>query len=157
MGRFLGWTRPLHPQKASPELGVKTMKKYYWLLSITALTMAASGANAQFSDQNAKPEAPAALEAQSESPIMTMSELDSMRGGTQIAINSQTLNAENTGNTIGGDFTAGAVSLADVAPVDGSWQRNARSGFTGLGHFVFTPGAQAALQAGLSVTINISD
>lgn len=123
------------------------MKKYYWLLSITALTMATSGANAQFSDQNAKPEAPAALEAQSESPIMTMSELDSMRGGTQIAINSQTLNAENTGNTIGGDFTAGDVSLAD----------NALSGFNGLGNFVFNTGAQSALQAGLSVTINISD
>ena len=109
--------------------------------------MAASGANAQFSDQNAKPEAPAALEAQSESPIMTMSELDSMRGGAQIAINSQTLNAENTGNTIGGDFTAGDVSLAD----------NALSGFNGLGNFVFNTGAQSALQAGLSVTINISD
>ena len=130
------------------------MKNHYCLLTITALAMIASNAsiaNAQVAsplpDQGTKSQAPATSELQSESPLLSMSELDSMRGGTQIAINNQTLNAENTGNSIGGDFTAGDVSLAD----------NALSGFNGLGNFVFNTGAQSALQAGLSVTINISD
>lgn len=130
------------------------MKNHYCLLTITALAMIASNAsmaNAQTAsplpDQGTNSQAPATSELQSESPLLSMSELDSMRGGTQIAINNQTLNAENTGNSIGGDFTAGDVSLAD----------NALSGFNGLGNFVFNTGAQSALQAGLSVTINISD
>lgn len=123
------------------------MTKQYWLLTITALAMVASNANAQVTDQDATPKAPATLEQQSASPLLSVTELDDVRGGAQIAINNQTLNSNNTGNTIGGDFTAGDVSLAD----------NALSGFNGLGNFVFNTGAQSALQAGLSVTINMSD
>ncbi|MEH6758507.1 MAG: hypothetical protein V7676_13495 [Parasphingorhabdus sp.] len=123
------------------------MKKYYWLLAIAPLAMTASNASAQVADQDANLKAPATVEQQSGSPLLSMTELDEMRGGTQIAINNQTLNAENSGNSIGGDFTAGDVSLSD----------NALSGFNGLGNFVFNTGAQSTLQAGLSVTINISD
>lgn len=123
------------------------MKKQYWLLTIAPLAMAASNVSAQTVAEDAKSQTPATAEQQSESPLLSMTELEDMRGGTQIAINNQTLNAENSGNSIGGDFTAGDVSLAD----------NALSSFNGLGNFVFNTGAQSSLQAGLSVTINISD
>ncbi len=78
---------------------------------------------------------------------MSLEELDELRGGTQIAINEQTFNSDNTGNTINGDFTAGDVNLSD----------NSLSSFNGLGNIVINTGAQSALQAGLAVTINITD
>jgi hypothetical protein len=78
---------------------------------------------------------------------MSLDELNALRGGTQIAINEQTFNSDNTGNTINGDFTAGDVNLSD----------NSLSSFNGLGNIVINTGAQSALQAGLAVTINITD
>ena len=129
------------------------MKKYLRILAVAPLTMIASQslAQAQPTVQASPHSAPAApvgsTSVPKESPVMTMSELGEMRGGAQIAINNQTLNAANTGNIIEGDFNAGDVSLGD----------NALSDFNGLGNFVFNTGAQSSLQAGLSVTINISD
>ncbi|QTD55221.1 hypothetical protein [Parasphingorhabdus cellanae] len=122
------------------------MKKHFWLLMI-APAMTASHASAQVTDQDAAPQAPATTAQPSESPLMSLDELDELRGGTQVAINQQTFNSENTGNTIGGDFTAGDVNLSD----------NSLSGFNGLGNVVINTGAQSALQAGLAVTINITD
>ncbi|MFC4291569.1 hypothetical protein ACFOWX_03980 [Sphingorhabdus arenilitoris] len=86
-----------------------------------------------------KPETP--------SGMVSLGELSQLRGGAQIAINNQTLNSTNTGNVIGGNFTAGDVNLGD----------NALSNFNGLGNFVFNTGAQSSLQAGLSVTLNVSE
>lgn len=131
------------------------MKKHFWLLTIAPLAMTASHASAQVTDQTPAPQAPAipapqapaTTAQQSASPLMSMDELDELRGGTQIAINDQTFLSENTGNTINGDFTAGDVNLSD----------NSLSSFNGLGNIVINTGAQSALQAGLGVTINITD
>lgn len=123
------------------------MKKHFWLLAIAPLAMTASNASAQVADQNAAPQAPATTAQPSASPLMSMDELDELRGGTQIAINEQTFNSDNTGNTINGDYTAGDVNLSD----------NSLSSFNGLGNIVINTGAQSALQAGLGVTINITD
>ncbi len=123
------------------------MKKHFWLLMTAPLAMTASHASAQVADQNAAPQAPATTEQQSASPLMSLEELDELRGGTQVAINEQTFNSDNTGNTINGDFTAGDVNLSD----------NSLSSFNGLGNIVINTGAQSALQAGLAVTINITD
>jgi hypothetical protein len=123
------------------------MKKHFWLLTIAPLAMTASHASAQVTDQNAAPQAPATTAQPSESPLMSLDELNELRGGTQIAINEQTFNSDNTGNTINGDFTAGDVNLSD----------NSLSSFNGLGNIVINTGAQSALQAGLAVTINITD
>ncbi|WP_422345778.1 hypothetical protein [Parasphingorhabdus sp.] len=123
------------------------MKKHFWLLTIAPLAMTASHASAQVTDQSAAPQAPATTAQPSESPLMSLDELNELRGGTQIAINEQTFNSDNTGNTINGDFTAGDVNLSD----------NSLSSFNGLGNIVINTGAQSALQAGLAVTINITD
>ncbi len=123
------------------------MKKHFWLLTIAPMAMTASHASAQVTDQNAAPQAPATTAQPSESPLMSLDELNALRGGTQIAINEQTFNSDNTGNTINGDFTAGDVNLSD----------NSLSSFNGLGNIVINTGAQSALQAGLAVTINITD
>jgi len=123
------------------------MKKHFWLLTIAPLAMTASHASAQATDQGVAPQAPATTAQQPASPLMSMDELDELRGGTQIAINEQTFSSENTGNTIGGDYTAGDVNLSD----------NSLSSFNGLGNIVINTGAQSALQAGLGVTINITD
>ncbi|WP_229955700.1 hypothetical protein [Parasphingorhabdus litoris] len=123
------------------------MKKLSWLLMTAPLMMTASHVSAQVTDQTAAPQAPATTAQQSESPLMSLDELDELRGGTQVAINQQTFNSENTGNKINGDFTAGDVNLSD----------NSLSSFNGLGNVVINTGAQSALQAGLAVTINITD
>ena len=131
------------------------MNNHHLALAIMPFTLAAAPVAAQQTggEENMAPATstskaqPLAAEGQSESPMLSMNELDEMRGGTQIAINNQLLNAENTGNTINGDFTAGDVSLAD----------NAFSNFSGLGNFVFNTGAQSSLQAGMSITINVEN
>lgn len=131
------------------------MNKYHLALAIAPFALAAAPIGAQQTGGEAIT-APASsnsaareIEAkgQPESPMLSMDELDDMRGGTQIAINNQLLNTQNTGNTIEGDFTAGDVSIAD----------NAFSNFSGLGNFVFNTGAQSSLQAGMSVTINVEN
>lgn len=124
------------------------MKVYHIILAITPLALAASPINAQVAQTQATPASTSApANTSADTVIISLGELEDIRGGTQIAINNQTLNAENTGNSISGGFTAGDVNLAD----------NALSDFNGLGNFVFNTGAQSSLQAGLSVTININD
>lgn len=123
------------------------MKKHYWLLITAPLAMTASHASAQVADQDAATPAPATTAQQPASPLMSMDELGELRGGTQIAITDQTFSSENTGNTINGDVTAGDINLSD----------NSLSSFNGLGNIVMNTGAQASLQAGMAVTINITD
>tara|TARA_R110002033_G_scaffold9754_13_gene31937 strand:+ start:754 stop:1140 length:387 start_codon:yes stop_codon:yes gene_type:complete len=128
------------------------MKKLPLILMIASLAIHTQTASAQ--TVSAEPDSTPASEnvsadaaVSASTPVLSFKELDEMRGGTQIAINNQTLNAANSGNTINGDFTAGDVSLAD----------DAFSNFSGLGNFVFNTGAQSSLQAGMSITINISE
>ena len=131
------------------------MNNSHLVLAIVPLALAAApvaaqqvGGETNMAPATSTSTAPAiAAEGQSDSPMLSMDELDEMRGGAQIAINNQLLNAKNTGNTINGDFTAGDVSLAD----------NAFSNYSGLGNFVFNTGAQSSLQAGMSVTINVEN
>ena len=119
------------------------MNKHHLALAIMPFSLAAAPVAAQQTggEENMAPATstskapPLAAEGQSKTPMLSMNELDEMRGGTQIAINNQLLNAENTGNTINGDFTAG----------------------DGLGNFVFNTGAQSSLQAGMSITINVEN
>ncbi|MEM9500806.1 MAG: hypothetical protein AAF941_03055 [Pseudomonadota bacterium] len=79
--------------------------------------------------------------------ILSLDDLAKMRGGEQTAISQQTFISDNSAGTINGDFIAGDVSISD----------NALSNFNGLGNIVINTGAQSTLQAGLGVTINISD
>lgn len=131
------------------------MQKYHLAFAIVPFAFATAPIGAQQTGEEAYT-APALSDhiapnikakGQSISPMLSMDELDEMRGGAQIAINNQLLNTQNTGNTIEGDFTAGDISIAD----------NAFSNFSGLGNFVFNSGAQSSLQAGMSVTINIEN
>jgi len=73
------------------------------------------------------------------------SELDSLRGGENLIVTTQTLVAITTGNVINGGYTAGNVSLSD----------NALSNFNGLGNVLINTGAQVSLQTGMNVTINM--
>jgi len=78
-------------------------------------------------------------------PLLTDADLADLRGGQAIVIANQTLTAIATGNSIGGDVSAGAVSLSD----------SALSGFNGLGNVVINTGSQVSLQAGMNVIINV--
>ena len=71
--------------------------------------------------------------------------LSDTRGGQAIVIGNQTLNSSLTGNTVAGNYTAGAVSLSD----------NAFSNFSGMGNVVINTGAQANLQSAMNLTVNL--
>ncbi len=138
----------------------------YWALGIAPLALVASHASAQVADTQpldldpdtpkaqigVKPgQAPAQIAIHSEETpapsVMSLEDLDDMRGGTQTAINSQTVISQIIDNTIEGNFTAGDVSFSD----------NALSGFNGLGNIVVNTGALSSLQATLGVTINTAE
>ncbi len=139
------------------------MKYIPLYFAITAMAITANNASAQSSQTepsvapapvltklhaaSPKPKFQTASKNEKASPVLSFEELNEMRGGTQIAVNTQTLNAENNGHVINGDFAAGDVNLAD----------DAFANFNGLGNFVFNTGAQSSLQAGMSVTINIGE
>lgn len=71
--------------------------------------------------------------------------LTDLRGGESIVVGNQTLSAISNGNSIGGSYTAGNVTLSD----------NALSNFAGIGNIVINTGAQANLQAGMNLIINL--
>jgi hypothetical protein len=71
--------------------------------------------------------------------------LTDLRGGESIVVGNQTLSAISNGNSIGGSYTAGNVNLSD----------NALSNFAGIGNVVINTGAQANLQAGMNLIINL--
>jgi hypothetical protein len=73
--------------------------------------------------------------------------LSQQRGTATITVGNQTLAAINSGNTINGDFTAGAINLTD----------NALSSFNGFGNLVINTGAQNNLQSGMNVTLNFAN
>lgn len=71
--------------------------------------------------------------------------LTDLRGGESIVVGNQTLSAISNGNSIGGSYTAGNVTLSD----------SALSNFAGIGNIVINTGAQANLQAGMNLIINL--
>lgn len=146
------------------------MHHVFWALGMAPLALTASHASAQAAgtdplapeaqtavaetgtqpaQQSALPTAVPAAQSQTAdaASVMSLDDLKDMRGGTQTAINSQTIISQITGNTIEGDFTAGHVSFSD----------NALSGFNGLGNIVVNTGALSSLQATLGVTINTAE
>ena len=72
--------------------------------------------------------------------------LAEFRGGQAITIANQTMTSIVSGASIGGDVTAGAVSLTD----------NALSSFNGLGNIVINTGSQVSLQSGMNVIVNVN-
>jgi hypothetical protein len=79
--------------------------------------------------------------------ILSDTALDDQRGGQAMIVTNQTLLAISEGNTLNGDYTAGNVSISD----------NALSGFNGVGNVLINTGAQVNLQAGMNLTINMTD
>jgi hypothetical protein len=73
--------------------------------------------------------------------------LGSARGGEAIVVGNQTLKSSLSGNTIAGNYTAGAVSMSD----------NAFTNFNGMGNVVINTGAQANLQSAMNLTINLGN
>ena len=75
------------------------------------------------------------------------STLSDTRGGQGFVIGNQTLKSSLSGNTIAGNYTAGAVSFSD----------NAFSNFSGMGNVVINTGAQASLQSAMNITVNLGN
>lgn len=138
------------------------MKTYHRAMCMAPLALIASQVRAEAPDTlpstpmtsekrgDERPRLASATETHSQDSkalMVPLEQLARMRGGAQTAVNQQTFISDNSGGTIGGDFTAGDVSLSD----------NALSSFNGLGNIVINTGAQSSLQAGLGVTINISE
>ncbi len=76
---------------------------------------------------------------------MDDADLTELRGGESRVLGNQTLLAVSQGNSIGGNYAAGNVTLSD----------NALSNFAGIGNVVINTGAQANLQAGMNLIINL--
>ncbi|QKS00502.1 hypothetical protein F9288_13395 [Sphingomonas sp. CL5.1] len=74
-------------------------------------------------------------------------QLGQERGGQAIVVGNQTLNSSLTGNTIAGNYTAGAITLSD----------NAFANFNGMGNVVINSGAQANLQSAMNLTVNLGN
>jgi hypothetical protein len=79
--------------------------------------------------------------------MLSDAQLDEERGGQAITIANQSLSAVTQGNVLNGDFTAGNVSISD----------SALSNFNGVGNILINTGAQVSLQAGMNLTINMTD
>ena len=73
-------------------------------------------------------------------------DLADFRGGQAITIANQTMTSIVSGASIGGDVSAGAVSVTE----------NALSSFNGLGNIVINTGSQVSLQSGMNVILNIN-
>jgi hypothetical protein len=93
------------------------------------------------------PAEPAATAAADEYELVGDGELTDLRGGDGMVLGDQTLVAVTTGNVINGDYTAGNVSLSDMA----------LSNFNGFGNVLINTGAQVSLQTGMNVTINVGE
>jgi hypothetical protein len=80
---------------------------------------------------------------------LSLDELADLRGGETMVIQhtTQTLTANNAGNTINGDtVVSGAVNLAS----------NAFNGYDGIGNFVINTGHNNNLQGSISVSIALT-
>ncbi len=126
---------------------------------IASLTIQASPSYAATQDETSKAvvviETPAVLPPESSADIQAPAATDTdnvddedltgLRGGESLVLGNQTLLAVSNGNSIGGSYTADNVNLSD----------NAFSNFSGVGNVVINTGAQASLQAGMNLIINL--
>lgn len=81
------------------------------------------------------------------SPMLKDTELDTLRGGQSLVITNQTMDSIVSGNVLNGDYTAGSVTLSDLA----------LSNFNGVGNLLINTGAQVSAQSGMNLTINLGD
>jgi hypothetical protein len=99
--------------------------------------------------QPAQTAAPASTEASSKpaggQTTLSNADLDKLRGGEEIVVSDQNLNALTSGNLINGNNTAGNVSISDMA----------FSNFNGIGNILINTGSQNSLQTGMNLTINV--
>lgn len=99
--------------------------------------------------QPAQAAAPASTEASSKpaggQTTLSNADLDKLRGGKEIVVSDQNLNALTSGNLINGNNTAGNVSISDMA----------FSNFNGIGNILINTGSQNSLQTGMNLTINV--
>lgn len=97
--------------------------------------------------------APAAQQAQPQEDrelvltVVSDDQLGEQRGGQTLMIADQTLKSIIAGNTIGGDYFAGSISLSD----------SALSNFNGIGNIVINTGAHNSLQSGMNLIVNVGD
>jgi hypothetical protein len=89
---------------------------------------------------------PAKPESASSQGTLSPADLDKLRGGEEIVVSDQNLNALTTGNLINGNNTAGNVSISDMA----------FSNFNGVGNILINTGSQNSLQTGMNLTINVN-
>ena len=100
-------------------------------------------------DRQAASDAVAALVRESDDGALGLDELADLRGGETIVIQhtTQTLTANNAGNTVNGNtIGSGAVNLA----------ANAFNGYDGIGNFVINTGHNNNLQGSISVSIALT-
>lgn len=120
--------------------------KSFCRLAVTAPVFAAAAlmlpSIPAYAQNSASVGTPAALSA-----ALDDAALGSARGGVAIVVGNQTLKSSLSGNTIAGNYTAGAVSFSD----------NAFSNFNGMGNVVVNTGAQANLQSAMNLTINLGN
>ena len=99
--------------------------------------------------QPAQSTAPASTEASpkaaADPATLSNADLDKLRGGEEIVLSDQNLNALTSGNLINGNNTAGNVSISDMA----------FSNFNGIGNILINTGSQNSLQTGMNLTINV--
>lgn len=91
--------------------------------------------------------APSIAPAKQPIAVLDDASLAQERGGQAIVIGNQTLNSSISGNTIAGNYTAGAISLS----------QNAFANFNGMGNVVINSGAQANLQSAMNITVNLGN
>ncbi len=111
----------------------------------SAAALASLVANTAFAQTGTPPPAPPVETARPPVVALDDAQLGQERGGQAIVVGNQTLNSSLTGNTIAGNYTAGAITLSD----------NAFANFNGMGNVVINSGAQANLQSAMNLTVNL--
>ncbi|MBS0284351.1 MAG: hypothetical protein JSS15_08010 [Proteobacteria bacterium] len=126
-------------------MSISSLRRRIATGSVAAL--ASLVANTAFAQTGAPPPAPPAEAARPPVVALDDAQLGQERGGQAIVVGNQTLNSSLTGNTIAGNYTAGAITLSD----------NAFANFNGMGNVVINSGAQANLQSAMNLTVNLGN
>ena len=128
-------------------MSISSLRRRIATGSVAAL--ASLVANTAFAQTGAPAPAPAPPAEAARPPVVALddAQLGQERGGQAIVVGNQTLNSSLTGNTIAGNYTAGAITLSD----------NAFANFNGMGNVVINSGAQANLQSAMNLTVNLGN
>ena len=105
--------------------------------------VAANAAQPPQATQSTTPSKPDSAESLT---TLSSADLDKLRGGEEIVVSDQNLNALTSGNLINGNNVAGNVSISDMA----------FSNFNGVGNILINTGSQNSLQTGMNLTINVN-